>query len=99
MATSTPAVAFVGTASTEVLRLLVAAIAILPVASATAQENRYSITAMEKAACTADAMRLCSHTYPDEDQLLGCMRGHVSDLSLVCSVTFKAGMKRRGMTL
>lgn len=97
--TLAPGAAFVGTASTEVLRAFIAASVILPVASATAQENRYGITAVEKAACTADAMRLCSHTYPDEDRLLSCMRGHVSDLSLVCSVTFKAGLKRRGMTL
>ena len=91
--------AFGGMAGTDMHRALIAAIVILPVASAAAQDNRYSITAVEKAACTADAMRLCSHTYPDEDRLLGCMRGHVSDLSLVCSITFKAGLKRRGITL
>ena len=99
MVTSTPAAVFVGTANTEVVRTLLAAVLILPVASAAAQDNRYNITAVEKAACTADAMRLCSQTYPDEEKLLGCMRSNVSSLSLVCSVTFKAGMKRRGMSL
>ncbi len=81
------------------VRALITAAVVLPITAATAQENRYAITAVEKAACTADAMRLCSHTYPDEDRLLGCMRGHVTDLSLVCSITFKAGLKKRGMTL
>ena len=96
---STPAAVCGATTDTKMARSLIIAAVLLSVTTAMAQENKYSISAVEKAACTADAMRLCSHTYPDEDRLLGCMRGHVTDLSLVCSVTFKAGLKKRGMTL
>lgn len=64
-----------------------------------AEENKYSITPIEKAACSADAIRLCSHTYPDQDRLLGCLRTNIRSLSLVCSVAFKAGLKRRGIPL
>ena len=80
--------------------LLIATMAtVVPLSVAAAEENKFQITSVEKAACASDAVRLCSHTYPDEDRLLGCMRGHVPDLSLVCSVTFKAGLKRRNMPL
>ena len=34
--------------------------------------DRFHITAEEQAACGADAMELCSATYPDEEKLLAC---------------------------
>lgn len=77
---------------------LAAAIGLLSFAAA-AQEDKYKITPVEKAACATDAIRMCAHTYPDEDRLLECMRGHVRDLSLVCSATFKAGLRRRNIPL
>lgn len=64
-----------------------------------AEDNKYNISPIEKAACSADAIRLCSHTYPDQDQLLACLRSNLRSLSLVCSVAFKAGLKRRGIPL
>ena len=67
--------------------------------AAKAEDNKYNITPIEKAACSADAIRLCSHTYPDQDRLLACLRTNIRSLSLVCSVAFKAGLKRRGISL
>ena len=67
--------------------------------AAAAEDNKYNITSLEKAACSADAIRLCSHTYPDQDKLLECLRENLRSLSLVCSVAFKAGLKRRKIPL
>lgn len=55
----------------------------------------YNISAREKAACTADAIRFCSHTYPDETQLLSCMKSNRTSLSAICLAAFDAGLKRR----
>ena len=57
--------------------------------------DKYHITNAEKAACTLDAMRLCSGTYPDEDGLLACMRQNHASLSTICRVAFDAGARRR----
>lgn len=70
-----------------------------PAVVGAAEDNKYSISSVEKAACMTDAVRLCSHTYPDQDKLLGCMRSNVPNLSMVCSVAFKAGLKKRGIAL
>ena len=67
----------------------------LAVSAAPSWAGDYSITANEKAACTGDAMRLCAHTYPDQDRLLGCMRENAGELSNGCAVVFKAGLRRR----
>lgn len=63
--------------------------------SARGAEDKYHITDAEKAACTMDAMRLCSGTYPNEDGLLSCMRDKHSSLSSTCRVAFDAGVRRR----
>ena len=57
--------------------------------------DKYHITNAEKVACTADAMRLCSGVYPDEDGLIACMRQNRSSLTTLCRVAFDAGLKRR----
>ncbi len=60
-----------------------------------APKDPYKITAKERAACTADAVRFCAHTYPDENQLLSCMKSNRTSLSAICLVAFDAGLKRR----
>lgn len=60
-----------------------------------APADPYRITGREKAACTADAIRLCSHTYPDERALLQCMKTNRPSLSSMCLTAFDAGVKRR----
>ena len=57
--------------------------------------DKYHITNAEKIACTADAVRLCSGTYPDEDGLLACMKQNRASLTALCRVAFDAGVKRR----
>ena len=64
-----------------------------------AQQNAYHITEQEKAACTADAERLCSSAYPDENKLLTCMKAAQAQLTPSCSVVFRAGLKRRHIAL
>ncbi len=64
-------------------------------ALATAEPDRFKITDAEKAACTMDAMRLCSGTYPNEDRLLYCMKENRASLSPTCLAAFDAGVKRR----
>ena len=49
----------------------------------------------KRAACTVDAVRLCSSAYPDEDLLIACMRQNRASLSQACLVAFDAGIKRR----
>ena len=62
---------------------------------ALAQSDPYRITDNEKAACTTDAIRLCSDAYPDEHKLLTCMAANRVSLSQSCRVVFDAGVKRR----
>lgn len=81
-------------------RTLVLAVACLASLSAAAENevnDKYHVTAGEKAACTKDAVRLCMWAYPDEDKLVGCMRENVTQLSKTCKVAFEAGMRRRGL--
>ena len=59
------------------------------------QSDGYHITAAEKAACTADATRLCFNTYPDENKLLSCMTANRTSLTQACLVVFDAGLRRR----
>jgi hypothetical protein len=63
--------------------------------TAGAADDKYPVTAGEKLACTADAVRLCFGSYPDEDRLLGCMKTNRAALSSGCRVAFDAGLKRR----
>ena len=67
---------------------------LLPV-TCLAQEDKYHVTEAEKAACTTDAVRLCSQTYPDEEQLFVCMKQNRGSLTKTCRVAFDAGVKRR----
>ena len=60
-----------------------------------AQVDKYHVTPEEQAACEGDATLLCSHTYPDEDRLIDCMRRNRAHLTAVCRTTFEAGLKRR----
>ena len=80
-------------------RVLLVIAAIMLSRPVAAEDNKFDITPLERAACSADAIRLCSHTYPDQDKLLECLRSNVRSLSLVCSVAFKAGLKRRRIPL
>ena len=69
--------------------------AVVAPAAAGAPPDRYHITDGEKAACTADAMRLCASTYPDEGKLLACMQANRGVLDPGCLAVFDAGVKRR----
>ena len=62
-----------------------------------AQGNPYHITAQERAACSADAERLCSDSYPDEGRLLVCMKANRQSLGPNCAAVFTAGLKQRGL--
>jgi hypothetical protein len=64
-------------------------------ASADEVRDKYHITNAEKVACTADAMRLCSGVYPDEDGLVACMKQNRAALTTLCRIAFDAGIKRR----
>jgi len=57
-----------------------------------AQSDPYHITAVERAACTFDAERLCASSYPDEGRLLSCMQMNRASLSTGCLVVFDAGL-------
>ncbi len=60
-----------------------------------AQADKYHVTPAEQAACQQDAVTLCSDAYPDEDQLLVCMKGNKALLSKTCLKSFEAGLKKR----
>lgn len=64
-------------------------------ATCAAASDKYHVTEQEKAACTADAARLCLSAYPNEDALLACMKQNRSSLSPTCLVAFDAGVRRR----
>lgn len=82
------------------MRLIpIIALASLLSLSALAQADGFHVTEQEKAACTTDAQRLCSATYPDENKLLTCMKAARTQLTPACSVVFKAGLKRRHIAL
>jgi hypothetical protein len=59
------------------------------------QADKYQVTSLERAACSADAVSLCSADVSDADQLLACMRHHEVQLSAICLPVFKAGLRRR----
>ncbi len=63
--------------------------------SADGAVDKYKVTNAEKAACTADAIRLCMDAYPNEEKLIGCMKSNRDSLSTTCRVAFDAGIKRR----
>ena len=46
------------------------------------------------AACTPDAMRLCSREIPDDDKVASCLAKNRKQLSPACAEVFKGGGKR-----
>ena len=59
--------------------------------------DAFHVTEAEKAACGEDAERFCASAYPDEQQLLACMKANRASLSPTCLPVFNAGLKRRGL--
>ena len=59
--------------------------------------DKFRISAEERAACSGDAERLCSASYPDEDKLLQCMKASKNNLTPICRAAFQKGLKRRGI--
>ena len=74
---------------------LVPSIATAQEASRPALRDKYHVTAEERAACSQDAVRLCSSAYPDEDALIVCMKASHAQLSPQCQTAFDTGLKRR----
>ena len=64
---------------------------------ASAQTDKYHITAEEQAACRSDAERFCLAIYPDEDKMFACMKANRRLLSATCAPIFEAGLRRRGL--
>ncbi len=58
-------------------------------------DDKYHVSNEEKAACSGDAVRLCSEAYPDADALIACMKAKHAELSGRCKVAFDTGIKRR----
>ena len=85
-------------ANTKFLRPIPALLGIalgLTSQAALAGKDKYKVTNAEKAACTADAIRLCMSAYPNEEKLLACMKENRESLSDTCRVAFDAGVRRR----
>ena len=61
--------------------------ALLYATTASAQENRG--TSEQRAACAADAFRLCSSDFPDAAMVESCLRQKKSDLSDACRSVFE----------
>lgn len=80
-------------------RLVVILGAVTPPNASHAQSDPFHVTNAEKAACTADATRLCESAYPNEGKLLACMLANKTSLSPGCLVVFNAGLKRRHLVV
>jgi hypothetical protein len=68
---------------THRVALIAAAFGLIGIASAHAQA-----TAEQRAACTPDAMRLCSSEIPDVGRVTACMKAHRASLSARCQAAF-----------
>ena len=68
---------------------IAAAAAFLCATSAFAQQNHG--TPEQRAACTSDAIRLCSSYIPDATQVESCLRQNKSGLSSACRSVFEPG--------
>ena len=64
---------------------------------ASAAGDKYNITALERAWCEGDAIRLCSNAGQDEDTLVICMKISRQSLTPGCRMVFDAGLRRRGL--
>ncbi len=76
---------------------MLAALLLVAAAGTAVPADPMRITPAEKAACTQNATRLCSGTYPDEARLLECMKANRAALSAACGTAFDAGVRRRGL--
>jgi hypothetical protein len=65
--------------------ILAAALSLTAVASAKA----FEVTAEERAACTPDALRLCSSEIPDVGRIVACMKAKEASLSSQCRAVFQ----------
>ena len=75
--------------------IIILSLTAVPAAAAPVPDDVYHLTEVEKSACTDDAVRLCSSTYPDQRKLLQCMKSNRLSLSATCLSVFDAGLKRR----
>ena len=80
----------------RVVSLCVASLALFQVAASEPPlDNKYHVTAEERAACSDDAVKLCISSYPNEDALIGCMKANHAQLSRKCQIAFDLGLKKR----
>ena len=79
------------------MRFILVLAAALQTTSALAQMDPLGITPQEKSACAFDAARFCASTYPDEMNLVSCMKTNRASLTRTCLRVFDAGLKRRGL--
>ena len=61
-----------------------------PSAADTTDEQRYSVTAEERAACTPDVFRLCRSEIPSVKGIVACMKRERPNLSAACATVFDA---------
>mgnify|MGYP005810460731 CR=1 FL=1 len=66
---------------------LVVALTLMAAGGAKAQLN---VTAEQRAACTPDALRLCSAAIPNVARVTACMKAHEADLSAGCRAVFRS---------
>ena len=72
-----------------------ALVAVLCLAGIATAEAGFRVTAEQRAACTPDAIRLCSSEIPDVGRVAACMRANQASLSPRCRATFvQAGTGR-----
>lgn len=71
-------------------RLLIAAAATLLCATSAVAQQNYG-TPEQRAACTSDAVRLCSSYILDATQVDRCLRQNKSGLSNACRSVFEQG--------
>jgi hypothetical protein len=65
-----------------------ALVAVLCLAGIATAEAGFRVTAEQRAACTPDAIRLCSSEIPDVGRVTACMRANQASLSQRCRATF-----------
>jgi hypothetical protein len=72
--------------------VLIAACSLIGIAGAQAMQ----VTAEQRAACTPDAMRLCSSEIPDIGRVTACMKANRANLSARCQATFASASSSHG---
>jgi hypothetical protein len=71
--------------------ILAAALSLTAVANAKA----FEVTAEQRAACTPDALRLCSSEIPDVGRIVACMKAKEASLSPQCRTVFQTASLSR----